>query len=55
MAYLEGSIEAADFYCAAFNAEKACFKAADDDERKRCNPYTVSFLRMEQADDAVDR
>jgi len=32
MAYLAGSIEAVDFYCAAFNAEKSCFKAADDDD-----------------------
>jgi len=32
MAYLTGSIEAVDFYCTAFNAEKACFKAADDDD-----------------------
>lgn len=32
MAYLTSSIEAVDFYCAAFNAEKACFKAADDDD-----------------------
>jgi uncharacterized glyoxalase superfamily protein PhnB len=32
MAYLTGSIEAVDFYCAAFNAEKTCFKAADDDD-----------------------
>ena len=32
MAYLTGSIEAVDFYCAAFNAEKACFKAADEDD-----------------------
>ena len=31
MAYLTGSIEAVDFYCGAFNAEKACFKAGDDD------------------------
>ena len=32
MAYLTGSVEAVDFYCKAFNAEKACFKAADDDD-----------------------
>ena len=32
MAYLTGSIEAVDFYCVAFNAEKVCYKAADDDD-----------------------
>ena len=32
MAYLTDSIEAVDFYCSAFNAEKACFKAADEDD-----------------------
>jgi len=32
MVYLTGSIEAADFYCRAFNATKNCFKASDNDD-----------------------
>ena len=33
MAYLDGTIEAVDFYCKAFNTTSAlCFKAADEDD-----------------------
>ena len=32
MAYITGTIEAVDFYCKAFNAKSACFKASDEDD-----------------------